>query len=199
MRIVFADVQLILLLTIVAATPLHAQAPGDTTTKVGDHVRVHVLGADSTAISGRLRFADMDSLMIDPDDSDGSMTINRDEITRLEVERNAKTRERASSVMGIVGALAGGGAAIAVCMNNPDMCAAEQFAVEHERCHDESYVTTGSLLLAGGALAGALLGYALAPAPHWDVVAVPTGMPGPGGQRRLGLNIGFRYSEGRKR
>jgi|SRR5689334_6642731 len=58
------------------------------------------------------------------------------------------------------------------------------------------------LMLVGGAAIGAFLGYAIAPPPHWDVVAFPTRTSNNDGSPGLGMNVGVRYwfaSRGRSR
>ena len=190
--------QLPVVLTVVALTSLHAQvrpaSPPDSIAKVGDRVRVLLSRTDSTFVTGRFRGIHDDSLWIAPDSSDWTEAFGRDDIARVEVEHDEKTREQASTVMAIIGGVAGGASAIAICLNNQVACAADQQAAREAQCRGESYADWFTVLFSTGALLGAGLGYALAPAPHWDMVMYPTRSTGSDGGHHLGLNVGFRYS-----
>jgi len=52
------------------------------------------------------------------------------------------------------------------------------------------------LLVAGGGLAGALLGYLIAPAPSWEVIAFPTRTAALDGTPHWGFSLGVRYQLG---
>lgn len=164
---------------------------------IGNHIRVR-RSADSSVVIGRLRAAQNDSLLIAEDSTHWYVTVGRDEVTDLEVQHDEKTRDQASTVMALLGAAAGGGLWISHCLNDRAACAAEEQAAREQANCDSNYVSPGSLYVLGGLLAGGLLGYALAPAPHWDVVAFPMQTTGFDGQRHLGLNLGFRYSPGKR-
>lgn len=203
MRTASILLQLPVVLTVVALASLQAQvqpasAP-DSIARVGERVRVLLTRSDSTFVTGRFRAMRNDSLWITPDSSDWTMAFARDDMARVDVEHDEKTRDEATTVMAIIGGLAGGASAIAICLNNQEACAADQRAAREAQCRGESYADWFTLLFSGGALLGAGLGYALAPAPHWDVVMVPSRMTGPDGQLHLGLNVGLRYSLARRK
>lgn len=150
--------------------------------------------ADSTRFTGRLRALYDDSLAIMPDSDHWEVSFKRGEIGRLEAERDEKTRDYATTTMAVIGLLAGGGIALANCLDDREACAAQIERQREAECNGDSYVAPGTLLILGGLLAGGLVGYALAPAPHWDVVMMPTSTTGFDGQQHLGLNLGVRYS-----
>ncbi|HEV8235843.1 MAG TPA: hypothetical protein VGP84_14635 [Gemmatimonadaceae bacterium] len=60
----------------------------------------------------------------------------------------------------------------------------------------DPYVDKSLLLVAGGGLAGALLGYLIAPAPSWEVIAFPTRAAALDGTPHWGLSLGVRHQLG---
>jgi hypothetical protein len=187
-------------LVVLALTTAGAQIPNfDLPPKVGDHIRVHRAVGDSSFVSGRLRAIRADSLIVKPDSDDWSLSFGREDVAWLEVQRHEKTRDHAMTAMGLIGALAGGAVYVSNCLHDREACAeAERRAEEASDC-DSNYVSPGSIFVLAGALAGSLLGYVLAPAPQWDIVAFPIETVGPDNRQHLGLNIGFRYSLGGRR
>lgn len=173
--------------------------PRDTIVKVGDHVRVQVADADSGFVRGRVRYIDDDSLLIARDSSEWLVALGRAEIARIESEHDEHTREYATEVMATIGLLAGGGVAVANCLKDRAACAANLEAERDAECRGDPYVDMGALLVTGGVLVGGLIGYALAPAPHWDVVMLPSRNVGYDGQQHLQLNVGLRYSLAKRR
>ena len=176
------------------AAQAQQNSPSNTTPKIGEHVRVQMNDADSSRFTGRLRALYHDSLAIMPDSDHWEVSFTRGDIARLEVEHDEHTRDYAATTMAVIGGLTGGGIAVANCFKDRVACAADYQRAREAECQGDSYVDSGTLLLLGGVLAGGLVGYALAPAPHWDVVMMPTSTTGFDGQQHLGLNLGMRYS-----
>jgi hypothetical protein len=200
MRLTPISLAFSLVFSAVASTSLRAQVrdASDSLARRGDHVRIRLTGTDSLVVTGRYRAMRNDSLLIAPDRDDWPDAFGADDVALLEIQRDEKTRDEATTVMAIIGGLAGGASAVAICLNNRAACAADLRAEREAECRGEDYADWGELLVGGGVLVGALLGYALAPAPHWDVVMLPTRSVGPTGQQHLGLNLGLRYSLGRR-
>lgn len=166
-------------------------------TRSGEHVRVHRSAADRSPIVGRFRAIDGDSVLIAPDaDTSVIVALSRRDIARLEVERDANTRDQVVTVMAVVGTVAGGAAAVVRCANNRPACAEEVQEMQRAYDNDSTYWGPSLLITLGGTLAGALLGYAMAPAPHWNVVALPMRTSGRDGSLRWGLRVGLRYEFG---
>lgn len=202
MRIAPLGTQLIAALTLAAIASVQAQTPGtspDSIAKVGEHVRVLLSRSDSIYVSGRFRGFHGDSLWIAPDSSDWTEAFGRDDVARFEIQHDEKTREYATTVMMTLGAVGGVALAVSYCLHNSAQCAADQQAAREAQCRGEDYATTASLIFSATTLVGGLLGYALAPAPHWDVVILPVQSTGSDGQLHMGINLGFRYSFGRRK
>jgi len=194
-----------LLLTAIA-TAAHGQqsasSPDAIRLKPGIHIRVQSSAADAP-ITGRLSFLEADSLVLNPDSTrgvlvrPGLLAIGRADITRLEVQRDEHTRDQFAIAFGVAGAITGAVVAIKYCADNSDTCAAELQQQQQQQidCEDgQSYWTTGELLVGAGALAGMLIGFVIAPPPHWDIVALPMRDTGHDGQMHYGLRVGLRYA-----
>ena len=167
---------------------------------IGSHVRVRGPGAHSAIFSGRLRLMSNDSITVElDDDSTSAVPFAVPDIGRLEVERDEKTREQATTVMGAIGAAGGLTAAVFWCMHNQADCAEDAEQMVNAAANDSSYVGPSLLMIMGGTLVGSLLGYVLAPPPHWEVVAFPTRTSTLDGSPRYLLNVGLRYSFGGRR
>lgn len=172
----------------------------------GDHIRLYQSASDTTPIVGRVRTIGTDSIGIVPDeDSTVRVLLTRRDVARIEVERDARLRDHVVTFMAAVGAFGGAGLAAYQCLSNREECAYENDAAQRAAANGDTYVDTSLLLIAGGGLAGALLGYVMAPAPHWDVIAFPTRTASLDGVSRWGLSLGMRYrfnatmSSGRRR
>jgi len=201
MRIVTRSVDVVaaaLLLISAGRVALGQSAPPDSVlTGTGHHVRVHRAANDYVPVVGRLRAVEGDSVLIVPDaDTLVIVALSRSDVARLEVERDAHTRDLFVTVTAVVGTVAGGAAAVARCANNRSACAEEYQDMQRAYENDSTYWGPSLLITLAGGLAGALLGYAMAPAPHWDVVALPMRTAGPDGSLHWGMRIGMRYSLG---
>jgi hypothetical protein len=179
-------------LTALAPVPAASQLPSSSILTSGSHLRVHRQGTDS-AVSGRLRLMSNDSLMIAPDDDPSTrVAFATADIAGLEIERDLHTRDQATVVMAAIGAVGGITSAMLWCKNNQAACAADEQRQQTVDC-DSTYYGVQTLMFLGGTLLGGLIGYALAPSPHWDVVAIPTRTTDNGGSSHLMLNVGVRY------
>lgn len=187
------------LLTTLAAGPVVAQMPLSSILTRGSHLRVYRQAADS-AVSGHLRLMSNDSLTLAPDDDPSTqLAFANAEIAGLQIERDLHTRDQAAVVMAALGAIGGLTSAVLWCKNNQAACAADEQREQAADC-DSTYYGIQTLIFLGGTMLGGLIGYALAPSPHWDVVAIPTRTTDNGGSSHLMLNVGVRYwLDGRRR
>ena len=161
----------------------------------GDHLRLYESPSDSTPITGRLRSIGNDSITVVPDESAAvAVFFSRADVARIEVERDAHMRDNVATTLAGVGMLGGLSAAVYRCLNNPDQCAAEHDAAAQAAENGDPYVDVSLLMIAGGGLAGALIGYIIAPPPHWEIVAFPTKTAALDGTGHWGLSIGVRYA-----
>ena len=177
-----------------------APPPDSPRLKPGMHVRVESSTAD-TVITGKLSFIEDDSLVVAPDSTRGMfmrpfvVAIGRHDITKLEVERDEHTRDQYATAFGVAGAITGAVVAIKYCADNSDACNTVVQDPQYDDCNqDQSSWTTGELIVGAGALAGMLIGFVIAPPPHWDVIALPMRDAGRDGQMHYGLRVGFRYA-----
>ena len=177
------------LLAITRATSAHAQSPRAAVAR-GDQVRL-TTGGDSAAVVGRVVRVDSTQLVVAPPDS-GSLprTIPLANVSHLEIERDVRARSIGAGIGALIGVAAGGSYYyFDICRQNASGCADEKRRASHAAMYDRSYVTVGDVLAIGGLLAGGLLGYALAPAPHWEIVATPGLEPGGDGDSHTALRI----------
>jgi hypothetical protein len=148
-------------------------------------------------IVGRLRAIGNDSINVVPDEeSTVRVLFAHSDVARIEVERDARLRDNVATVMAGLGMLGGAAAAAYQCLNNRDQCAAEADASSRADENGDSYVDNSLLLVAGGGLAGVVLGYLIAPGPSWEVIAFPTRTAALDGTPHWGLSLGVRYQLG---
>lgn len=163
----------------------------------GDHLRLYKSSSDSAPIVGKLRWIANDSISVIPDeDSSVRVLFSQSDVARIEVERDAGMRDQVATVMAGLGLLGGAAAAVYQCFSNREQCAAERDAQARAEENGDPYLDKSLLLIGGGGLAGALLGYILAPPPRWEVIAFPTRTSSPDGTPHWGLSFGVRYQLG---
>jgi len=167
---------------------------------IGAHLRVRGQGNHAAVFSGRLRTISNDSIALALDD-DAELTVPFAfaDIGRAEMERDERTREQASAAVGAVGAVGGLTAAVYWCVHNQDACADDLEKMQEAADNDEGYIGPSGLMVLGGALIGSLIGYALAPQPHWELVVFPTRTATSNGSTRLLMNVGVSIPLGGRR
>ena len=167
---------------------------------VGAHLRVRGQGAHRSLFKGRLRTMSNDSITIAlDDDPDAAVAFAVADLGRVEVERDEKTRDQAATVMGAIGAAGGVTAAVLWCKHNQADCQDDIDKTIEAAQNDSSYVGTSMLMILGGTALGALLGYAIAPPPHWALLVIPTRTSRYDGRPSMLLNVGVRYAFGGRR
>lgn len=189
---------LLLTFTAIEAHAQSAPPPDSPRLKPGMHVRVQSSAAD-TVITGKLSFIEDDSLVVAPDSTRSMfirplmVAISRGDITKFEIERDEHTRDQFAMAFGVAGAITGAVVALKYCADNNASCPTVQ-EPQDDCDQNQSSWTAGDLLIGAGALAGMLVGFVIAPPPHWDVVALPMRDAGRNGQMQYGLRIGLRYA-----
>lgn len=161
----------------------------------GDHVRLAALG-DAATMSARVVRTDSATLEVAPDDSTlPPRTLPLSEISHLEVERDARARTIGASVGALLGVAAGASYYyFGLCPQDERGCAQEQRRSNVAAEYDRTYVTTGDVLVIGGMIAGGVLGYFLAPAPHWTVIAAPGLMRDGEGDTHTAFRLGVSHT-----
>lgn len=179
------------------ATPLDRSLPS---VPLGAHLRVRGQGPHSAVFTGRLRAAISDSLALAlDDDSTTTVPFAVADLGRIEVQQDEKSRDQATAAMGVIGAAGGLTTALLWCKHNQDACADDVEQMRYAAENDSTYIGPTLLMILGGAVIGAGLGYVLAPPPHWELIAYPTRTSNNDGSPRLLLNVGLRYSLGGRR
>lgn len=193
-------------LTVLALTPVRGRAqttpfdPSGLPVRIGAHLRVRGQNEYSSVFRGRLQSMSDDSIALALDSDPGVLVpFAITDIGRAEVERDANSRGQATAVMGVLGAAGGATAAVYWCKHNPTDCDVDLQKTINPAPEDSSYVGLSLLMVLGGTLLGALAGYALAPAPHWDLVIFPMRTSRFDGTSRTLLNVGVSYSFGNRR
>jgi hypothetical protein len=130
------------------------------------------------------------ALALDDDAQGEPLPFALADIGRAEMEHDERTRDQAASAMGAVGAVGGLTAAVYWCVHNGDACADDIERMQEAADNDESYIGPSALMVLGGALVGSLIGYALAPQPHWELVVFPTRTATSNGSTRVLMNVG---------
>lgn len=190
---------LLLTFTAIRAHGQSAPPPDSPRLKPGMHLRVQSNGAD-TVVTGKLSVIEDDSLIVAPDSTRGMfmrplmVAISRGDITKLEIERDEHTRDQFAIAFGVAGAITGAVVAIKYCADNNVACNTVVQDSQSDCDQDQSSWTAGQLIVGAGALAGMLVGFVIAPPPHWDVIALPMRDAGRDGQMHYGLRLGFRYA-----
>lgn len=175
----------------VVLAPGHTSVAAQGMIPMGSHLRVRGQGNHSAVFSGRLRMISNDSITIALDgDSANMVPFAVADIGRAELERDEKTRDQAAAVMGAVGAAGGLTAAVYWCVHNQDACAHDLEQMQEAADNGESYIGISGLMVLGGAFIGSVIGYALAPQPHWELVVFPTRTATSNGSTRLLMNVG---------
>jgi hypothetical protein len=133
------------------------------------------------------------------DDPDEAVPFAVADLGRVEVERDERTREQAATVMGAIGAAGGVTAAVLWCKHNQTDCEDDIDRTIEAAQNDSSYVGTSMLMILGGTAVCALLGYAIAPPPHWELLVFPERASRYDGRPSLLWNVGVRYAFGARR
>lgn len=185
---------------VVAVTLAPASGRAQLPLPLGSHLRVRGPTAHSSRFTGRLRALSNDSIAVALDDDPAAtVPFAIADIGRVEVERDEKTREQAMTVMGTLGAAGGLTAAVFWCKHNPADCQEDIDNMVSSVGSDSSYAGPSLLMILGGAVLGSVIGYVLAPPPHWELFVFPAQTSNNTGSSRLLLNVGLRYSFGERR
>lgn len=189
-----AALSLVFAALVLLPPPAAAQMPA---VPVGAHLRIRGSGAHSATFTGRLRAMSNDSIALAlDDDAEQTVPFRVGDIGQLEMEHDEHTRDMAASVMGGIGAAGGIVTAVLWCKNNLDDCDDEIQKIQDAHDNDEDYLGIPGLFVVGGSLLGALVGYVLAPPPHWELVVFPSRTSTLNGSPRMLLNVGVSFSLG---
>jgi hypothetical protein len=159
----------------------------------GDHVRI-ATATDTATLTGHLVSLDSADVVIAPDDSgQPTRTVPIVALGRFQVERGNKLRLISTGIGAGLGVVAGAAYyEFGWCRGAERSCARDQREQDLAAEYDQTYYSVGSLFAIAGMIVGGSLGYVLAPAPHWEVVATPTLERDRLGALRDGMLIGVK-------
>ncbi len=180
-------------LVALTAVGVRAQAPKPDSIFFGrgDHIRIKKGYRADWSPAGTVAELGVDSLRLAVDKGD-TIWIPRWSVFAVEVHRGEALQGQVVRTMGLIGFTAGAGAALVMCVKGRITCDSD--APGGESNGEEAYLNPEFILGAAGALAGALLGWAIAPEPKWQMVVWPRLDADIGVRRRHGVAVGFRYS-----
>jgi hypothetical protein len=135
---------------------------------VGSRVRLTSQASPGARITGVLRVVYGDSIVVQRDDR-STVALAQGDLAQVEVRVGQRQAEQLATAFGIAGALGGGAVYVNWCRQNPRDCQDDAWG---EPAEDESRLKVPSLLVMGGALLGAGIGYVLSP-PRWKTVDAP--------------------------
>jgi hypothetical protein len=163
----------------------------------GDHLRV-AIGTDTATLTGHLVSLDSADIVIAPDDSTApTRTVPIVALGRFQVERGNTLRLISTGIGAGLGEIAGAAYyQFGWCRGAEQSCARDQREQDLAAEYDQTYYSVGSLFAIAGMIVGGSLGYVIAPAPHWEVVATPTLERDRLGMLRDGLMIGVERQVG---
>ena len=174
----------------VGAGAAAAQNPLVRLPSIGSRVRLTSQASPGARITGVLRVVYGDSIVVQRDDR-STVALAQGDLEQVEVRVGERQAEQLATVFGIAGALGGGAVYVNWCRQNPRECQDDAWGDGSE---DESRLQVPGLLIFGGALLGAGIGYALSP-PQWKTLDAPMRIGvAPLGTR--GVVVGARLSVG---
>jgi hypothetical protein len=156
----------------------------------GDHVRIATT-TDTATLTGHLLRLDSAEVVIAPDDSTlPTRTVPILALGTFQVERGNKLRLISTGIGAGLGVIVGAAYyEFGWCRGAERSCARDQREQDLAAEYDQTYYSVGSLFAIAGMIVGGSLGYVVAPAPHWEIVATPTLERDRGGALRDGLLI----------
>ena len=169
--------RIVLALLIVAATWAQDAAAQESIVRlpnVGSRVRLTSLASPGARITGVLRVVYGDSIVVERADK-STVALAHSDLEQVEVRVGERAAEQMATVFGIAGALGGGAVYINWCRQNPQECRDDAWGNDFNNDDDpdnDSHLTMPTLLILGGALLGAGIGYGLA-APRWKALGAP--------------------------
>jgi hypothetical protein len=142
--------------------------------EIGSRVRLTSSSAPSARITGVLRLVYGDSLVVERADR-SLVALARGDVERVEVRVRERAAQQVATALGVAGAAGGTVVYVNWCRQNPEECRRDAFGDGTLRCDcpdDDSHLAVPTLLILGGALLGAGIGYGLVN-PQWRTVNAP--------------------------
>lgn len=156
---------LTLLLVLVATAFTAAPAQRDTLLKVGARVRINQPDAQ---IIGRVSAIRGDTIVVDRGPADTAMAVALSDATGVAVYARGRGSERATLVLGTLGALTGAALYVNWCMKDLERCRAAE-PVDEDPYDEEVPPSMFATVTIGFAALGLLMGHSFAP-PRWTII-----------------------------
>ncbi len=159
----------------------------------GDHIRIRGSYTANWSSVGKVVELTTDSLRLVTDKGD-TVSIPRWTAFSMEAHRGEELRGRVIAVTAGIGLIAGTIVSQVMCANDRPLCATEDAVSQVAGDLTDSYVERDLVLGVASGLAGALVGWALATPPHWEMAVWPRFDAGACQARGAGMVLAFRTS-----
>lgn len=137
--------------------------------KVGAQVRLRAPWLPDSVIVGAVESTDDDSVVVREARSSVPIRYAWSEVRSAEVRVGESAAEALGATLALAGAVSGAAIYLKWCRDDPRGCEEDR---RESSADTSSNLGTAGMLVIGGALTGALLGYGVA-YPHWSTARVP--------------------------
>ena len=158
----------------------------------GDRIRIRTSFTANWSPARRVEEVTADSLRWAGDKGD-TVWIPRWSVFSIEAHRGEELQRTVIVTTMGIGLVAGTVASMVICRNDREVCAAEDQISQVAEDLSGEYVEPALVLGVAGGLAGALLGWAIATPPRWELAVWPRFDADARPQRGRALAFAFRY------
>jgi hypothetical protein len=159
----------------------------------GDHIRIRASYTANWSSVGKVEELTTDSLRLVTDKRD-TIWIPRWRVFSMEAHRGEELQRRVIAVTAGIGLIAGTIVSQVMCASDRPLCDTEDAVGQLAGDLTDSDVERDLVLGVASGLAGALVGWAIATPPRWEMAVWPRLDAGARQARGAGMVLAFRYS-----